>query len=119
MFVRVNACGVGKGIYGLHNLYSMEEGREIRGRVLQLITWNLYESLCRFNMSDWRTFHRVSSFPTHSLNLRGKRCGAVALSFSSSYVLLRESRKCALQPYKCGPMGEQDIRNSSRTREIR
>lgn len=47
MFVHVNTCGVRKGIYDLHNLYSTEEGREIRGRVLQLITWNLYESLCR------------------------------------------------------------------------
>jgi hypothetical protein len=105
-----------KGIYGLHNLYSTEDGREIRGRVLQLINMESIRKFVPFDMSDWRTCHHisVSSFPIHSLNLWGQ-----ALSFSSSYVLLRESGKCALQSYKCGPMGEQDIRNSSRKREIR
>jgi len=65
---------VRKGIYGLHNLYSTEEGREIRGESIAAYNMGSIRKFVPFDMSDWRTFHRVSvaSFPTHPLNLRSK-----------------------------------------------
>ena len=67
MFVRTSAfVGVHKGTYGLHNVCST--GRDIRRRVLQLITTESIQKFEQFNMSDWRTFSSRFLISYTSLN---------------------------------------------------